>query len=40
MNDLVVGRCPIQQLVCLGGIGNESGCGFGDELGLCPSNSW
>jgi len=40
MNDLVVGRCPIKQLVCLGGIGNESGYGFGDELGFYPSNSW
>jgi hypothetical protein len=36
---LIVGRCPIKQLVCLGGICNESGCGSGDELGFYPSNS-
>jgi hypothetical protein len=35
---LVVARCPIKHLVCLGIIGNESGCGYGDELGFYHSN--
>jgi hypothetical protein len=32
---LVVGRSAIKQLVCLGGVGNKTGCGSGEKLGLC-----